>query len=263
MKVNELIKKCVCFVALQKYSGEFNLVGTAFFVVNDNNRDTELYAITAKHVIVGIKNKGLEKVFFRMNLRNGTFFHFETNLKDWIFHPDENTDIAMFSFGVKLDYMFDHYFFPTSRFVDEQYLISNEVEPGDEVFIIGLFRHYSGQRKNLPIVRIGNIAAMDDEKIQTKWHLMEGYLIEARSIGGLSGSPVFTNLGIQRAFSSNAKPTGHPVSLLGLIYGHFDSFAYKLDESADLEEDKISVNTGIAIVTPISKLLELLPHMKQ
>ena len=55
MKIEDRIKKCVCFVALQKYDGEFKLVGTSFFVGRDTEHGTGCYAVTAKHVIDGIK----------------------------------------------------------------------------------------------------------------------------------------------------------------------------------------------------------------
>ena len=81
----------------------------------------------------------------------------------------------------------------------EKVIKENEIEVGEEVFVTGLFSHHHGQSKNIPIVRVGNISAMPEEKIQTKEHLMDAYLIEARSIGGLSGSPVFVILVCQSA----------------------------------------------------------------
>ena len=54
----------------------------------------------------------------------------------------------------------------------------------------------TGRDRNFPIVRTGHIAMMPDEKIpKVKIGDWEGnadaYLIESRSIGGWSGSPVF------------------------------------------------------------------------
>lgn len=93
------------------------------------------------------------------------------------------------------------------------------------VIITGLFSYHHGNKKNLPIVRTGTIAMIPDEMILTeKFGNMEGYLIECRSISGISGSPVFV-----------LKPTsielnGHQVLtsrvslyLLGLIHGHWDN----------------------------------------
>jgi hypothetical protein len=62
---------------------------------------------------------------------------------------------------------------------------------GDAVFITGLFSHHPGKARNLRVIRVGNIAAMPDEPVKTQRGEMEAYLIEARSLGGLSGSPVF------------------------------------------------------------------------
>ena len=54
---------------------------------------------------------------------------------------------------------------------------------------------------NLPIVRLGAIAAMPGEYIKTDWGCLRAYLIEARSIGGLSGSPVFIRVGTTRTLA--------------------------------------------------------------
>ena len=43
----------------------------------------------------------------------------------------------------------------------------------------------------MPILRMGNLAAYPQERVQVEGVEMDAYLIEARSIGGLSGSPVF------------------------------------------------------------------------
>jgi hypothetical protein len=56
-----------------------------------------------------------------------------------------------------------------------------------------------GRQRNIPIVRIGNVASMPHEPVATKNRgAIEAYLVEARSVGGLSGSPVLVQLGIVR-----------------------------------------------------------------
>jgi hypothetical protein len=262
MKVQENIKKCVAFVALQMADGTIRLVGTVFFIVRDKQKHNYSYAVTAKHVIEGIKNKGLEKVFLRMNLKDGQVGLFATNISDWIYHNDVNVDIALHPIGLNAN--FDHLLYPESEFVTEEFIKENEIDVGDEVIITGLFKHHHGTNRNLPIVRIGNISAMLVEKIQTKETLMDGYLIEARSIGGLSGSPVFTNLGIVRKIGGEIKHRqGDDFhNLIGLIYGHYDSHVSQIDEVNTDWNDNERVNTGIAIVTPITKLIDLFNQTK-
>ncbi len=77
-----------------------------------------------------------------------------------------------------------------SLFATDEIIKDQNIGLGDEVFITGLFGYVAGSQKNIPIVRVGNIAMMPDEKVPTEGEPMEAYLIEARSMGGLSGSPV-------------------------------------------------------------------------
>lgn len=257
MKVQENIKKCVAFVAIKMADNSFRLIGTVFFVGRDTQKNKYTYAVTAKHVIEGAANKGLEMVYLRMNMSNGQLGIFSTNVKDWIYHQNKNVDIAVHPIG--LSGSLDHLLYPESEFVTTEFIKQNEIDVGDEVIITGLFKHHQGTNKNLPIIRIGNIASMGDEKVQTRDAFMDAYLIEARSIGGLSGSPVFINLGIIRKLGGQIKHRkGDDFhNLLGLIHGHCDSKVSQVDEvNEDLEESE-RVNTGIAIVTPITKLAEL------
>ena len=89
----------------------------------------------------------------------------------------------------------------------------------------------------------------ENEKVPTKYGDVDAYLIEARSIGGLSGSPVFLR------DTSTGK-----IYLFGLAHGHWDiPPANKNDIQIDYDS-KSSVNMGIAIVIPATKILEVLYH---
>jgi hypothetical protein len=67
------IRECVCFVGLQKADGSFVLAGTAFLMIRPMEAVPHTfltYAVTAKHVIEGIKGKGVDSVFLRMNIKS-------------------------------------------------------------------------------------------------------------------------------------------------------------------------------------------------
>src|SRR5204863_3830509 len=87
---------------------------------------------------------------------------------------------------------------------------------------------------------------------------MEAYLIESRSIGGLSGSPVFVNLGLVRSIRgqiTTAQPNvPYPTVfyLLGLTHGHFDVTPMVPPITTE------KINMGIAIVPPVWKILEVI-----
>lgn len=194
-------------------------------------------------------------------MKNGTATHFKSARENWFVDPaNASIDVAIIKTQI-LD-EFDHVALSDAMCVTDGILIDREVGLGDEVSIIGLFRHHHGIVKNIPIVRTGNLASMLVQQIVTRIGEIEAYLIEARSIGGLSGSPVFLNLGTVRLIRGEIKTSteGKAIHhLLGLIHGHFDVKVAEIDHSSiddGLSMDK--VNTGIAIVTPANKIQELI-----
>ena len=202
-----------------------------------------------------------------INVKDGESIWAKCSSNDWLLHPtDSGVDVAVLRLGIPA--AFDHLVFPHSLCITDETLKSNEVGLGDEVFVVGLFKHHHGNRRNIPIVRVGNLAALAEEKVSTKdFGLVDAYLIEARSIGGLSGSPVFLNLGVVRRIDNQIKhATGGPmVFLLGLIHGHYDVPSSSVDESQEDGTDHLTterVNTGMAIVVPMHKIFEVVnAHM--
>ena len=51
----------------------------------------------------------------------------------------------------------------TQDFVTEKLVEEHNIGPGDEVFMVGRFVAHAGTKKNLPIVRFGNIAMNPNE----------------------------------------------------------------------------------------------------
>lgn len=250
MKVPETIRKCVAFVGLQMPNGGYRIVGTAFFILNDQTKNKIPYVVTAKHVIEGIKGLGLEKVFLRINTFDNSSKWVETKTENWIDTDNSTIDIAFSPY--QLNDEDDLILYPVSAIFSNEDLEKEDWGTGDEIYIVGLFTFHAGKNRNIPIVRIGNIASTIEEKIQTEYGPMDAYLIEARSIGGLSGSPVFINNGALR-FRDNSlkyKDEGVQLRLIGMIYGHFDIDSGKIDSVLEDSPNKQNVNTGIGIVTP-------------
>ena len=89
---------------------------------------------------------------------------------------------------------------------------------------------------------------------------MDAYLAESRSIGGLSGSPVFVRATIHMPTETTE---GEPAVIsglgsthfLGLMHGHWE---LPLDIST--AEQAEAVNMGISIIIPAKKILEVLYH---
>lgn len=266
MLVPDEIRKCVVFVGYKNTDGIYELAGTAFYVARpiEGTDKGFTYLVTAKHIIDKIRDKRTDKVCLRVNFKDGGARWIETDIDRWMIHPhDTSVDVAVFRGGLSPE--FDHFVFPMSSIMDEDSLENFGVGVGDEVFLTGLFANHHGQQRNIPIIRVGNIAAMPEEPVEVRgFGLIDAYLVEARSIGGISGSPVFVNIPLNtplvksefKSFKEIRPQTIH--SLIGLIHGHYD---IPLSESDVITEDallKKGVNMGIAIVVPINKILEVL-----
>jgi hypothetical protein len=133
---------------------------------------------------------------------------------------------------------------------------------GDEVYFPGLFGNTDNLSRVIPIVRYGNVAMMPTEKIQVKGTFADVYLVEARSMLGMSGSPVFVreSVGIRSKRDDgrdvNIYGLGH-TKLLGMMQGHWDVSEAEINQP-HFRNDPRGVNLGIAIVVPAAKILEII-----
>jgi hypothetical protein len=276
MLVPDEVRKCVVFILHRdKQDDQFHLDGTGFFVSIKQEDLNFAYVITAKHVIVPIKQRSVDNiVYLRINTRDGGSQLVATRVNDWIDHPtDSSVDAMLLPYAPPLD-VFDYLVITEQMVATESVIRDNSIGAGDEVFFTGLFVNAYGQKKNMPIVRIGNIALIPDEKIPIKYFgNADVYLIESRSIGGLSGSPVFVHLGGVRTVPGKGTMLGGSLFFfLGLIHGHWeiDIEKTKIDIGLSTNEDefmeeKEAVNKGIAIVVPAVKIMETIfqPKLQQ
>jgi hypothetical protein len=260
MRVPDDVRKCVVFlgkeVGVEKVYG-----GTAFFV-GISSKTTPLhfmYLVTAKHCADALE--GID-FWVRVNSKSGDVLELKANSNArWFRHPvdPDHVDVAVLPFLYQSDIDATHinlYSFYTKA-------LAPTIGTGDEVFITGLFALAKGAQRNMPIVRMGNIAMMPDDKIPVKkFGEIDAYLIEARSSGGVSGSPVFVRETMV-ANQSDSQEDVHGVSskfwLLGLMNGHWEIDPAKLNDVVIRGVD-IGVNLGIAIVVPAYKIVEVLRH---
>jgi hypothetical protein len=270
MQVPPEILKTVAFIgARRKLSGgqssRLHILGTAFIVgeplVEEEPDARILFAITAAHVVKKIAERTDDgKSYVRVNDVDGGSVVGFVKLSEWVLHDDPRIDAAATVFW--MDPKYDLHFIGTESFVTDQLIKEEQIGPGDDLFFPGLFSKHHGRQANLPILRLGNIASMPSEPVRTKdYGAMMAYLAEARSIGGLSGSPVFVHTGPFRAKDGrNLSWCGPKAWLLGLIHGHWDFDDTPDSEDDDLTEDAAgqSMNMGIAVVVPATCIRELL-----
>lgn len=267
MRIPDRLLNCVCFICIEEPDGGLKPGGTGFFVVRPSDSVPDAYfsyLVTARHCVMQAKASG-RPIVLRLSAQDGTFRTTDVSNMPWYFPENEASDVAV-SVAIQ-DLRPDGIAYeavPTSLFATAEVLAEDDIGVGDELFCTGLFVHRVGNTKNIPIVRFGNIAAMPGEPMQDEDSglFYEAYLAEIRSIGGLSGSPVFVRLGVGRPFPDHVEGpamlqvTGYRFFLLGLIRGHWKRGQF---HAADFGMSELeSLNSGVAIVTPITDALEVI-----
>jgi len=151
-------------------------------------------------------------------------------------------------------------------FATPQIIQEKNLGVGDDTFMIGLFTEHPGRKRALPIVRNRNICMMPTEPIQVDEGFAEAYLAEARSLGGLSGSPIFVRRTTGIRYSDPEGKLVHIVQgagefyLLGLVHDHWDIKESELNKPSFIHDRQRGVNYGIVVVVPAYKILDLLAH---
>src|ERR1035438_2145613 len=268
MRVPEAFLNCVGFlvepIPLQGIGVTYELEGTAFLVsIESTTAPFHLheYWVTAKHLIDRLRGRDIDIL---VNWKGGISKNVPRfTSKKWFFHPtDDSVDVAVSHF-LRTDE--DILSIPREMFIDREEMKAKDIGEGDEVFMVGMFELASGSKRNSPLVRHGNIAMLPDEQVQVDGKFRDVYLTEARSIGGISGSPVLVRRTVSIPVAAEiGKP---PVMLhgldgefhlLGMVYGHWDIKESELNSPRIIQDRQRGVNLGISTITPSSKILEVL-----
>jgi hypothetical protein len=192
MRIDDKLLKIVAFLGLRMADGNLVHVGSGFFLVGPPP-ESRGCLITARHVIDGVRNTGLQSIFVGLNPSNGSAEWIETTIGDWMLPQNENLDLALLP--RTFNELADHLYLPARLILSDQDVTALNVGIGDEVFACGLFSIHPGENRILPVIRVGNVSRYPAEKLHTdKFGTIEAFLIELRSLGGLSGSPVFIHL---------------------------------------------------------------------
>ena len=117
--------------------------------------------------------------------------HLEIPPEMWVCH--ETADVAVLPLALNMN-TFDYLYYPVRNGATAEFIKRHSVTPGEDVFITGLLISHPGKSRVLPIMRVGNIAAFPEDPINLLTGQDSAYLVEVRSLGGLSGSPAFVHL---------------------------------------------------------------------
>jgi hypothetical protein len=271
MRISDHVKKCVGFVG-DRDGPNIRYRGTVFFVSVAERAPLRgeatfawkfCYIVTAKHVVEALD---CSDCVIRMNDKQGRSVVFEASGIKWFYHPtDATVDCAAALFAPPKDLNLHIGTISDTLFATPQLIDEYEIGVGDEVYVAGLFTRITETAKNQPVVRTGHIAMMPDEKIEfSRLGLIDAYLIETKSFGGLSGCPVFVRHTVSTPITQESE--GPPVGRLKRLYGGGSSYLlgsmighWVLPEGPDPALSE-ALNFGISAVVPMYKILEVMNH---
>jgi hypothetical protein len=268
VRIGENARKCVIFFGVPTPEKPIEYAGTGFLVNYHEQNLPFGFLVTARHVASALQKHEDTGFTLRMNRKGGSSTQIITEAP-WRFHPDETVDVAASPITIPADADQVFYELEDDNVVDYE-KINNDVICGDIINIVGLFRLHAGSQRNVPIVHTGNIAALPDavervpmrDRVTNQLVETEAYLIEAQTLEGLSGSPVFVH-SIWSLGSYPMREGTHPrvlggVKLLGLYSGAWDGEPGTiLAADRNLSGGK-RVPVGMGIVVPAKKIVELI-----
>jgi hypothetical protein len=135
-----------------------------------------------------------------------------------------------------------------------------------------LYTSHYGHARNAPVVRIGHLAALPEEKVMTDVGYVHAYLIECHSIAGLSGSPVYLTIPRMRMKDGKLQYAKEGFYLpLGILIGHHmiksreselavPQFQQIPEERERDDSDEMPLDerrTGFAVVLPINHIFDM------
>lgn len=264
VRIPDDLLTCPVFIGGEDSAGRRHYRATAFLISMPTkvHRLGAWAVVTARHNVLKAQRE-YGNVWIRVNTPDGGAIDEEVR-GPWIYPDDEGVDVAAIPFLPP--YKFEALPIPLHWFVTEAVIRKRQIGIGEDLVVLGLFSKHVGKARNLPIVRSGSIASMPHEHLvdEATGNEFHAYLAEVRSIGGLSGSPVFVALNqFSRLLDQTAVIDGGDASgisvgaqtfyLLGLIRGHWHTEMW--DDYQESEDERL--NTGIAMVSPITEVLPL------
>lgn len=253
-RIPDDVLECVVYLypSIAAANAGEKLGGSGFVVRVDQEGADFYYIVTNKHVI----DAGSTTV--RFNTKANIHEAFDWDERNWI--RSAEADLAIFPFpdpprDLKVRSII------TGQFLRDETVKALDIGMGDDVFFAGRFVNAEGSDRNRPSLRFGNIAQTDTLMIDGE----ESYVVEARSIPGYSGSPVFvyTLAGLPRKlFDENTekaiKTRSYGPFLLGVDWCHINDYVDARDQQGNMLPFKIRSNSGMMGVVPVAKLSDLL-----
>jgi hypothetical protein len=266
---SQLLNNVVFVGPIDKVNGQWVGIpkprGTGFIVGMSTGKVSHRYLVTALHVANPL-SKG--HFFIRLNMVGGgvTYMMIEQGTR-WYENCREKfyVDVAVMPIYLPSHIVYN-YLTPEVNFLTDEIINHphHKIGIGNEVAIAGLYANVIGEERNLPIVRMGNVAMMPEQLLPSNdFGIVEAYLIDGFVTPGMSGSPVFV---IEPTYPQTAN-----AYLLGLLHGHVEKpnpikvpdviISKEQNEQAEIQsflQYNINTHLGLSYVVPAKRIWEVL-----
>jgi len=166
-------------------------MGTGFFLGMEGHGSwyhRHIYAVTCFHVAV---QKGASII--RINTKDGASRPIEFEPHEWQFISNGD-DLCAVDVTDRLGDQDEYSIVPANWILDKEFIAHEQVDIGEDGFMLGLFADHAGKKQNLIAGRFGNLSllAHESEPIEQPHGLTHpSHIFDMRSRPGFSGSPVF------------------------------------------------------------------------
>lgn len=262
-RISDKTLECVFYLYPSLSSAEkgedFGGCGFLMLVPFERAKQNHLYAITNRHVI------DAGALTLRVATSDQGLLPIDSDERRWFRHPDGD-DLAMLLVDFPFEFTCTAINLSETEFVTKELIQQHDIGVGEEAFSVGRLVDHDGKQKHTPVVRFGNISQMPAEKIrQDDGNMQESYLVEGRSVGGYSGSPVFMFIPLWAVRPGKEKVESKQYGpwFLGVNWGHMLKWHPVCDASGrplGPHGTKVAQNTGMMAVVPAWKLIEMINH---
>lgn len=269
MFINPELKEEVGFLCSEYTMGDVGVVrhevGTCFFVtVQDETKKFGFgYLVTARHVWDNYISTSSSS-YVRLNKYSGpgvSYIPIPTERSNWRFHDDPSVDLAVLPWrGDEKNHDFTCASFNFAEILStREHLNSQNVNwpplEGEDIIYMGLMAQHTGIERNTPIVRRGHVACATNDLINGVYGPSGYIIVELQAYPGQSGGPVWY-----------ANDKTRTLYLMGILVAGFPEKQEVFNRKSPSELEVIEYfNLGVSLVTPVSKLIQLLesPTMKE
>lgn len=230
--------------------------GTGFFVSLpfSNNGLHHFYVVTNRHVV----DSGNRTVRVNwLEWEHGSMFNHEIDDDDWVRHPTCDVAIAWVPLNV---FIREALAFPADDLLMTRGDFEAwEIGPGDDVVLVSRHIEHQGTERNRPIVHSGMLSLSPPDLVYnpTLRHKEPAFLVESRSWGGFSGSPVLVYRHPNQVDLQGREPIDAQV-VLGVLWGHLRAKEPVVDNDRKPTGNFVWVNTGTVAVAPAWCIRDLL-----